>query len=400
MKNFKKLLCLLIAIIMVTSMFSISVNAGVGDKTYNENESNDSFYEANIIYNDYTVSGDLYDMDMDHFVFTITKRSEITFLCQSKSSVVLVGIWDEDDDCIAAGETDYSKGYYYDKISTTLSAGTYYIIIFNSERYYSTDYLFYFECEATEHTCEYYLDEIVEPTCYEEGYSIYSCFCGDYYIEDYTYPRHKYSSDSAMYCSECGYERPTLKKENGLWKYYEDGVFTKVTTLVKYKGVWFYVKNGVWDDDARTVVKYQGVWFYIEKGRWNATATTLVKYNSNWLYVKNGRWNKGTTLVKYQGVWFYVENGVWNKQARTLVKKDKCWFFVNKGKWDKSAETVVKYNGVWFYVKDGRWDKDVDTLIKYNGNWLYIKDGKWNKSTTTFKFKGVKFKIVKGVAQV
>ena len=74
----------------------------------------------------------------------------------------------------------------------------------------------------------------------------------------------------------------TLKKEDGVWKYYVGDKFAPETTLVKYSGVWFYVEDGVWNKTATTLVKYEDKWFYVKNGKWSSEPTTLVKYKDKW----------------------------------------------------------------------------------------------------------------------
>ena len=60
------------------------------------------------------------------------------------------------------------------------------------------------------HPCQY-IKTIIEPTCTEKGHSIYTCVCGDYYIDEYVselgHSLIKYENDGKMYfvCTRCEY---------------------------------------------------------------------------------------------------------------------------------------------------------------------------------------------------
>ena len=60
------------------------------------------------------------------------------------------------------------------------------------------------------HPCQY-IKTIIEPTCTEKGHSIYTCVCGDYYIDEYVselgHSLIKYEDDGKMYfvCTRCEY---------------------------------------------------------------------------------------------------------------------------------------------------------------------------------------------------
>lgn len=204
---FKKIASTLLALVLVFAVVPMTVMAGVGDNSYDENEDNDSRSSANLLYSDYTVYGSIYDYDMDFYKFTLTRSAEILFLSTSTSSQVIVGIWDSSEECIAASYPTYNNGYYNNTIIKTLPAGTYYIGIMNSERYYSTTYLFYFECEyATTPHSHSYTSKVTAPTCTTQGYTTYTCSCGDSYKSDYTAASHSYTSKvTAPTCTEQGY---------------------------------------------------------------------------------------------------------------------------------------------------------------------------------------------------
>ena len=182
----KKFLSIILSIVVLLSSFSIVVYADVGDNEFDENESNNSFDTANVIYSDYTVYGYLTGQyDMDFFQFTLTTESKITFLCSSSVSGVKVGLYDSLENIITVGSSSYSNGYYYDKIYKTLSPGTYYILILQDSGYTNSSYLYYFEYETSAHSHSY-SSQITKPICTVGGYTTYSCTCGESYKSNYT----------------------------------------------------------------------------------------------------------------------------------------------------------------------------------------------------------------------
>lgn len=189
-----------------------------------------------------------------------------------------------------------------------------------------------------------------------------------------------------------------LQKVDGQWKYYVDGAYLPVTTLVKHSGSWYYVKNGVVDFDFAGFVYYNGSQFYVKNGKVASATTGLVKSNGVWFYIVNGKLADTTTnLVKYNGEWFYVVNGLVATDITSLVKYNGEWFYVYKGKMAGNTTTLMKYNGGWYYIYKGKLAAKTTTLVKYSGAWYYVENGKVNFSYTgTFRFNGGLYQIVNG----
>ena len=59
------------------------------------------------------------------------------------------------------------------------------------------------------HTHEYSAAETVSPTCGAQGYTVYRCDCGDYYLDNYVdaTQQHVYADYKDTSCDVCGYER-------------------------------------------------------------------------------------------------------------------------------------------------------------------------------------------------
>lgn len=77
-----------------------------------------------------------------------------------------------------------------------------------------------------------------------------------------------------------------MKKVDGAWYYFENGVRKNSTTLVKYNGKMFYVKDGKLSG-ATTLAKYQGRTYYIEAGKIK-NITGYCTLNGKKYYFRNG----------------------------------------------------------------------------------------------------------------
>ena len=302
----KKFLSFILAVIIIASFCIIPASAAVGDNSFTENESNNYMDYANIIYNDYTVSGEVYGTDIDHFQFTITRRSKITITTIAEyRSCFMAGIFNSSDSCLAASLfTNYGSitGDPLYSLNVTLDPGTYYYIIFNEDSTRLTNiYTFYFEYEPLYSTHTHSYSNSCDAICNT---------CG----ATRTVVSHYYSNNNDTNCNVCGKNSypggNTLVYENG--KYYHVINRQKVndTTLVNYNGQWWYVKNGIVDFKANTLVYYNKQYFHVSGGKW-VKDNTLVNYNGKWWYVNNGILNFSYTgKVAYGGKWYNVKNGV------------------------------------------------------------------------------------------
>ncbi len=102
--------------------------------------------------------------------------------------------------------------------------------------------------------------------------------------------------------------------------------------------------------------------------------TKLVMYRKKWFYIKDGTWTRITGLIKYNGVWFYIKNGYWAQSYNGLSKYEGQWFFINNGKWRKNDNTLYKKNGKWLAIKNSKWYKG-KAIISYKGKKFYVNNG-------------------------
>lgn len=401
----------LVVIVLFTLSFgSISASAAVGDNRMTEIEPNNTMSSADRIYNDYTVNGVVRagSSDMDYFKFTLYSTTMVDVLCVSKYSSLLMGIWNSSEKCVAAATyLGYSDGNATFSITKTLSAGTYYLVLFDEDDYGNNIYTYHIEYATSTHTHSYY-SSVVNPTCVAQGYTQYTCSCGATYNGNYTSPtgKHTYSSAESIsaqkhiaYCTVC-YD---YIEESHIYTDLIDTTCNKCdstraaytgTTLTKNSnGEWIYIKNGSYSNET-TLVKYNNEWWYVKNGKL-CKDNTLVKYNGTWYHVKDGKLVRDTAVVEYSGTGYYVKNGVLNSNANGLVKtSDSDWYYLSAGKVVKKTG-LISYNGSWWYIKNGKLCKD-NTLVKYNGVWYHVNGGKWVKDTTLVKYNNVWYYVVGG----
>ena len=119
-------------------------------------------------------------------------------------------------------------------------------------------------------------------------------------------------------------------KENGIFRYYKNGVLNKKTTGVAFcpeDGKFRYVKNGIFKK-ATGVAKnlLNGKWVYVKKGVFQKATRIAKRIDAKLsVYVKNGVLKKYTGLVKNQkGQWVLLNQGivVTNPKQFSLTRAD------------------------------------------------------------------------------
>ena len=188
--------------------------SGVGDNSYKENESNNSMSLADMVYNDYTVSGTLSSSDLlDFFCFRLSTKSYVTVTVVASYSSLMMGIMDTSEEFLGAIQaTDVtSSGNYSGFLYGTISSGTYYLCILDKNQSYNS-YMFYITIEPETTSCSHssYTSTVTAPTCADQGYTTYTCSsCGYSWTGSYTNAtgNHTYDNDTDAICNVCGYER-------------------------------------------------------------------------------------------------------------------------------------------------------------------------------------------------
>ena len=209
----KRVLSVFLVLCFVTTLLPVGAFAEPGDKEYYEAERNNSPSTANIVYDDYTVNGELTTTDLDYFTFTLNRTTSPVILCVSKYPVYM-GIKDKYGETyysIATCEYNVDSGLYISTIygdnEGLLPPDRYLLLIFNSSKdYVNNTYLLYFnlyDSQSSDHT-HYYSETRIAPTCTEEGYSIYTCSCGDTFVGSYIAAYGHYYENGI--CIRCGVE--------------------------------------------------------------------------------------------------------------------------------------------------------------------------------------------------
>ena len=127
----------------------------VGDLTYREVENNNYYYQANWIYHDYTVNGNVANADLDWYTFEISEPNTVSVTAVGDRSGLLFAIYDRYGETIlAAARAENAGDYYGGDIVWDLPAGRY-TLVFVSEHRHSIDYTYYFETSPvpTSGTC-------------------------------------------------------------------------------------------------------------------------------------------------------------------------------------------------------------------------------------------------------
>ena len=209
--------------------------------------------------------------------------------------------------------------------------------------------------------------------------------------------------------------------QDGIWKYYQNGVFASYyMNLVYYNETWYYVKNGVIDWTYTGLYQYNGTWYYIQKGILNWNYMGLCQYYGTWYYIQNGALNwKYTGLCQYNGTWYYIQNGALNWNYTGLCQYNKTWYYIQKGALNWNYTGLCQYYGTWYYIQNGalnwkytglcffqnKWymirsgvlDWKYTNLVKHQGSWYYVKNGMIDWSYTgVFLYYGRLYYIQKG----
>ena len=280
--------------------------SAVGDNSVTEKENNNSQSTANVVYDDYTVSGTLSSSDLlDYFTFNLTSKSEVIIVAVAKYSSFMMGIWDSYDECIGAdtnGEYTSSGNWSYN-LYGTISSGRYYLCMLDADKYSNT-YMFYITITPVSTTCSHssytsvvtaptcgaqgyttytckscgytwkgnytdatghvnYTTVVTSPTCGAQGYTTYTCSdCGETWDGNYTDPtgNHTYTDDSDTTCNVCGQVRETSVAsgtcgDNLTWVLDLNGTLTITGTGYMYNYANYGTNRMPWNDHAKSIKK-------------------------------------------------------------------------------------------------------------------------------------------------
>jgi len=174
---------------------------------------------------------------------------------------------------------------------------------------------------------------------------------------------------------------------SGKWRYYENGTYTKITSVVKGtvdgESGWWYVRNGVLTR-ITIVAKNENGWFYCKNGKVDFTYKGFGKNSKVWLYCVNGKANlnaNGLYMGTVDGVTanWYVQNGK-VKFINTVARNSSGWWAVRKGKVDYSFTGICSNEYGSWYCKNGKVDFDYTGFAQCSSGWFFIKNGKVDTS--------------------
>ncbi|SEF42956.1 L,D-transpeptidase catalytic domain [Eubacterium ruminantium] len=190
--------------------------------------------------------------------------------------------------------------------------------------------------------------------------------------------------------SEAATKRTTgMYYVSGKWRYYENGTYTKITSIVKGtvdgESGWWYVRNGILTR-VDIVAKNDNGWFYCKKGKVDFNYKGFGKNSKVWFWCENGRPNFNATGL-YMGTvdgvtanW-YVEKGK-VKFINTVAKNSSGWWAVRKGKVDYSFNGICSNASGSWYCKNGKVDFSYKGFASCSSGWFFIVDGKVDTSQT------------------
>lgn len=201
----------------------------VGDHEYLESEPNDNVNQANAVYHDYTVYGDISGDNLDCYMFELTETSQVTVISACTTYGLVYAIADVYlEEFVAESEyIDYDEetGLYADGLICELPAGLYCLVFAD----YYEDYLeygFYLEIESSVHVhdnitsypsgryhkincsgCGYRVTEdcysinedVVAATCTTDGSVSFTCdVCNTRYYDTIPATGHSWNSGTVV----------------------------------------------------------------------------------------------------------------------------------------------------------------------------------------------------------
>ncbi len=283
------------------------------------------------------------------------------------------------------------------------------------------------------HECSY-STTVTAPTCTSQGYTTYTCTCGDSYIDDYvdalnhsyessvkvptceddglriytctncgesyseTIPATGHSYENGV-CGVCGEKDPNYvapdpgkqslqKGEDGEYYYYIDGVVQEsFTGLVENTAGNWYIVNGQAQMRFDGVVEVEGTKYLIKSGHVNTAYTGLIRVDGGrWLYFASGvQDTQYAGLITRAGMQGYVENGEVNFNKSGVVDDNGTLKYVKYGIWRNTFKGLARTDdGAYYYFVNGAFDSTYTGVAKLNSNWMYVENG-----AVSFKYSGI-----------
>ena len=175
------------------------------------------------------------------------------------------------------------------------------------------------------------------------------------------------------------------KDDDGVWRYYTNGVFDSSKTGVVMYGdnTWFYVTNGVLDVEFAGFVPYNGAKFYVSAGQVRTDLTQLVKDpngdDDDWYYISSGQVREDTNgRVWYNDHFFWLTKGKLDTSVNGFIEEEgEGTYYLSYGQYQTDMTGLVKdpHSNNWYYISSGKVREDFSNLVLYNDNWFVISKG-------------------------
>ena len=295
-----------------------------------------------------------------------------------------------------------------------------------------------------------YSSAVTAPTCTAQGYTTYTCSCGDSYVDNYVAALgHDYvSSIKAPTCTESGlrtntcnncgdvttevipanghsysdgkctvcgaadpnYQAPDENIKNGLAKgddgnyyyYINNEVQWNYTGLIANSAGNWYIKGGQAQLSYDGLITFEGTKYLIKAGHVNTAFTGITKQEGVYYY-----FNQGVNDLEFEGLVYcngmkaYVQDGEVNFNKTGIVEDEGKLVYVKYGIWRNTFKGLARTDdGKWIYMANGTFDETYTGVAKLNANWVYVNAGYVDSSYSgTVNVNGVNYTVKYGVVQ-
>jgi len=233
-----------------------------------------------------------------------------------------------------------------------------------------------------------YKGMVTSPTCTMQGYTTYTCFCGDSYVDNYVEAQgHSFtnyiSDNNATYdadgtktakCDRCDVTNTVTDSgtklqqtngwvfEGGKWYYYKNG--DKATGWLQVDKVWYYFDgNGIMQTGWQSI---SGAWYYFAGS--GTMQTGWLQLGRVWYYLdSSGAMVTGWKLIS--GAYYYF-NGSGVMQTGWL-KSGNNWYYLYAG--GKMATGWAQVSGKWYYFSGS--GAMLTGWQKIGATWYYFQSG-------------------------
>ena len=306
------------------------------------------------------------------------------------------------------------------------------------------------EAVAAESHSHSYSSKVTAPTCTAQGYTTYTCSCGDSYVADYVAAKgHSYTSSlkaptctaeglRTYTCSTCGhsytetvaalghsysngactvcgaadpnYQAPDENIKNGLAKgddgnyyyYIDNEVQWDYTGLIANSAGNWYILNGQAQLSYDGLITFEGTKYLIKAGHVDTAFTGITKQEGVYYYFGQGVNDlEFEGLVYCNGMKAYVQDGEVNFNKTGIVEDEGKLVYVKYGIWRNTFKGLARTDdGKWIYMANGTFDATYTGVAKLNANWVYVENGYVSSTFSgTVTVNGVDYTVKYGVVQ-